>query len=358
MPVDAELAAEMETAVDEVVKEAADVTAEEVAAEKTTTGEVKREEEVKKEITTEGEVVTVIPGEADAVAPTEDTQEVDTEETTPDKETTDVRTTDEDSDKDPEGVPPEEGSKLAGKEEITPPQISDEVLTRAAQVGIPVEVARTFPSEVTLQAWIADRERTATTDTTDKTKTETKDPLDELPKLDPEVYEPEVIAVVDKLTNAIRQQRDQIKELSDTAQNSTEVTQGEAVREMEQWFDGQIEKLGDDFTEALGKGGHQSLNRGSPQYAKREELATQVGVLVSGYQASGLEPPPRDEVFQAAAKLTLGNEFQKVHKRQLTKELKKQGSQHISRAGGQTATSKQSAEEEIAAKIDEKYFKS
>lgn len=336
MPVNEELAAEMETAVDEVVKE----NAAEVASEE----------------------------KKDATATTKDTQEADPKEVTKEEtketteETTNERIADENTGEGTEGVSSEETGEDTGKKaEVTSSQtqISDETLTRAVQAGIPLEVAKTFQSEATLSAWIADKVQIATSTTEVKTETEEEDPLDAL-KLDLDVYEPEVIEAFNKVTNELRQQRDQLKTLSETTQQSAEATQGAATREIEGWFDGQCEelrKLGDDFIEALGKGGNQSLNRGSSQFAKRVALAEQVGILVAGYQATGQQPPPRDELFNVAARMTLGDEFQKIHERKLTADLRKRSSQHISRAGGQQATQRQSTEEEIAATLDEKYFK-
>jgi len=327
MSVNEELAAEMETAIDEVVAEA----------------------EAIKEVVDDTTIAT-------------DTQEVQTEEEIKEKtekvtseEITNAGDTDQVGSEDLESVSSEESSESAGeKTEIisAPSYISDEILTRAVQVGIPLKVAKTFQSEETLASWVSEKEQEARVLQGLEKK---EDPLDAL-KLDPDVYEPEVIEVVDKLTKEIREQRDQIKELSKTTQKSAEAAQNVAEREVEEWFDGQIKKLDDDvFVEALGSGKHQSLDRGSTQFIKREALATQVGILVAGYQAMGQQPPPRDELFDTAARMTLGDEFQKIHERKLTADLKKRSSQHISRAGGQQATQKQTVEDEIAARLDEKY---
>jgi hypothetical protein len=95
------------------------------------------------------------------------------------------------------------------------------------------------------------------------------------------------------------------------------------------------------------------LDRGSPQFAKREAIAGQMAVLISGHEAQGQEPPPREEVFNVAARIVLREEFQAVHDKELSGGLAKQAGQHIQRAGGVQAKSTQTPEEEAAQAVDD-----
>ena len=129
------------------------------------------------------------------------------------------------------------------------------------------------------------------------------------------------------------------------------------AQNVEKWFDEQISKLGEDFAESLGTGAYNALEPGSPQYQKRDAIANQTAILVAGYRASGQESPSRDEIFSQAARLILGDEYQKVHEKKLTADLAKRSTQHIARVGGQSSKSKGDPVADVAAMLDEKYFK-
>lgn len=242
--------------------------------------------------------------------------------------------------------------KEAPDETITPvrPRLSDEVLTQAARVGISIADAREFGSEAALLRVI---------DITGKSPAaaEAKEnPLDALPKLDPEHYDEDVIKTFDTLKGVVQEQRDQIELLMNRNTQREQFAQHEVIQELETWFDGSVGKLGDDFVEVLGKGGHASLAPGSSQLAKREAIADQIGLLMGGYEAANREAPSRDELFATAARSILGDEFQAVRDRKVTADLKSRSKQHIARPGSVKVSQEKPVDDEVAAKLDAKYF--
>lgn len=235
--------------------------------------------------------------------------------------------------------------------------ISDAALTEAVRAGIPLEDARLFGSDAALMRVVGAVRAAAEAASVREEDTEQEsDPFADLPKLDPEQYEPEVIAMFDKLTGIVRQQYDRIKSFESQQQGVVQSTQQATAREVEQWFDKQVESLGEEFTDALGVGGYSSLDRGSAQFAKRDQIAQQMAVLLSGYNASGLAVPPREQVFDQAAKIVLANEYRTIGERKLSADLAKRSKQHIARVGGQGSKQVKSPEEETAALIDQKFF--
>ena len=182
------------------------------------------------------------------------------------------------------------------------------------------------------------------------------DPFDSLPKLDPEHYDDEIIQTFDAMKTMLKEQRDQLQLISDGSADREKANQNEASREIENWFDGRVENLGEDFADVLGKGGHYSLAPGSSQFAKREAIADQVGILMAGYAVSGREEPPRDEIFNTAARSILGDDFQAIRDRNVAAELKLRKGQHLLRPSGAKVVKEQSVEDEAAAQIDAKYF--
>jgi len=247
-------------------------------------------------------------------------------------------------------------------------EISDAALTRAVRAGYSVEEARAFGSEEALNIACARTEQ-VDRDWRDKAKDvqddekqeqedeEAEDPLEAFDNLSDD-FEPEVKQLLGAMANEIRSQRTQISELRAGYENTAHATQQAAAQEVEAWFDGQIEGLGDDFKESLGVGGYRSLTPGSPQLAKRDAIAEQITVMLSGYQAAGRPVPPREDVFRQAVSLVLRDELASIERKKLDKNLRDRSKRHIQRAEGHGAKDMTgiTADEEIAGELDTKFF--
>lgn len=307
-----------------------------------------KEEETKAEETEETKETgeTEETKEVEEPEETEETKEVEeSEEAEGDGETKEAKEGDEEDKGQTQILPDGKVEPIAS----TPSRLSDEVLTRAARAGLSVSDAREFGSEAALLRVVDSMEAKAAPGAKD-------DPLDSLPKLDPEQYDEDVIKTFDTLKDVVRGQRDQIELLMSGQTHREQMIQNGVTQELEQWFDGSIEKLGEDFAITLGKGGHASLKPGSSQLAKRESIADQIGILKAGYEAAGREAPSRDELFNTATRSILGDEFQTIRDRKITDELKSRRKQHIARPGSVKVKQERPVDEEVAASLDEKYF--
>jgi len=257
---------------------------------------------------------------------------------------------------------PESESEIAPKS--APPVISDDLLGRAVNAGISVADAQGLSPEL-LERIVKEREAAwkqryeesiSAGEAGDVSKVdEVEDPFAKLPKLDPDTFEPEVIKTLEQYTDILKQQQEELQELRGRQEETSQVSEAAATRDIERQFDSQVSKLGEDFSEALGTGGYSSLERGSSQLANREAIANQMSIMLSGYNAQGLESPPFEEVFDSAARLVLRDEYQKIHEKKLSKGLESQASQHIQRVGGQKASGVQTTEEEIAQALSERF---
>ena len=236
--------------------------------------------------------------------------------------------------------------------------ISDYALTQAVQTGLSIEEAREFGSDKLLMRAV-DMVRKAAERATPKASEKTEDdPFAAIPDFKPDEFDsPEVARAFNLLKEISKKQANELKQLkTNTTQSNAaqqNARQDAAVREATEWFDAKVNSLGKDFEEALGTGTYDKLVKGSPQLARRDAVAEHVAVLLAGYNAAGKTVPPRDEVFDAAARLVLKDEFQKIKDVKMAEGLAKRETQHLNRAGGQKIKPNQNPLEAVAAEADE-----
>lgn len=245
--------------------------------------------------------------------------------------------------------------KDSGTEKVT---ISDYAIEQAVAVGVPLGDAVAFRSDESLLRVVEARRRVATADVpkAGEVKEETvNDVLAAIPELDPEKFEPETVEMFKALKGVIKQQQESIANIYEQQGVSDSMNREASAREVEVWFDREVDDLGEDFTEALGKGGYSGLPRGSSQLAKRDEIANHVAVMLSGYAASGIEAPARSEVFKTAIRSVLHDEFRQQDNKGVAKKLEKRSAQHTQRAGGKSANNHLSPEDETAELLDRKF---
>lgn len=254
-----------------------------------------------------------------------------------------------------------EGDEGGGEAEQKDTPVSDHAIEQAVLLGVSVADAKGFRNEESLLRLVGSlrdaKESSERKDMLDKSEDlEEGDVLDNLPELDPEKYEPEVLAAFKSLTDVVRKQQESISEFRAQQNAASEVSNAAVARDVEQWFDKQINDLGGDFTEALGAGGYGDLAQGSSQLAKRDQIAEQMAVMLSGYQQTGIRAPAREEVFNSACNTVLRDEFAKIKDKKVSGKLEKRKSQHIQRAGGAKTKTSVSPMEETAQILDEKFF--
>jgi hypothetical protein len=287
----------------------------------------------------------------------DDAQDDDVDEEVHEKEVRNDEEKDEGSREKDEKDQKDEGKDQEDKERAV--EISDFAIEQAVRAGISLADAINFPTEDSLirtvqtleQAGVAQQQKES-----GKEQVEEKGLFDDFPELDPEEFNEETIKVVDGLKKVIEKQQEQLDQFQQAQATSLQIAEQNAEREVTEWFDTQIQNLGDDFTDALGKGKHSDLARGSSQHAKREEIAHQIAVMHRGYEASGDAAPPREEIFKRAARVVLHDEFSKVGQKKIAEKLKKRSRQHMQPAGSTNTKTSKPIEKEIAALLDEKFF--
>lgn len=238
-----------------------------------------------------------------------------------------------------------------------PPVLSDESITRAIQSGMSMADVRSFTSEQSLLSVCEKLEEQVAQGLTKEDEAE-EDPLAKFENLDPEEFDPNVIKLFKSLVDTVRSQGKEVASLQAEQKQVIQASQGAVSREVEQWFDKQVTDLGGDFEEALGTGGYGSLNKGSVQFQNQEAIAQQMTIMLAGYQATGMPTPPREQVFDTAARSVLGDVYRDAQEGKLRSRLDGRKKKHIQRAGGQRSEPEQvSPEEETADLVNSKYFK-
>lgn len=248
------------------------------------------------------------------------------------------------------------GDVSGDEEPVTKVGISEEAMIRAIRAGLTFEDVRAFTSEEALNRVSASIEKAAHKSAPlPDNETKEVDILDSIPKLDPDVYEPEVVKMFDALVGVVKKQQEAIKKFESNQEHVVIASQEATAKEVVDWFDKKVGELGEEFSNALGSGGYSSLKQGSPELAKRDEIANHVAVLLAGYRAAGQRAPSRDVLFDTAVRAVLKDEFLTAHEKKIAKELAKQKGQHVSRVGGQK-TKPLSPLDETVNLINQRFF--
>ena len=233
------------------------------------------------------------------------------------------------------------------------PTVSDDLLTRALEAGIPLREARKFPSEELLTSAVEAIERVKEPNKKDE---EEADPLANLPELDPEVVDPAVIEYFNAMKEVIKLQQERIQSQKATASQSDVEANARQAAQLEVWFDERCAAL--DLEKTLGNGKYNALVQGSAERVSRDKLINQISVLMAGYEQSNQAVPPQDEIFAQAAKLALGDEIAARKEAKLKYALKKRSGTHTRRAGSSgkgKASSEESADAAAIKMLEEKF---
>ncbi len=249
-------------------------------------------------------------------------------------------------------------------------EINNEALTRAVHAGLSLEEARSFSSEDILSNVVSRleyqtqqyrdwaKETVAHYNKQQHEETKPVDPFADLPKLSPEDYDPEVVKMFDHMTGILKEQHVTIQGLQNN-QDQFQANNHEAGRgEVERWFDEEIAELGEGFHDVVGKGGYSTLDTNSVEFSNRDAIASQMSILIAGYNAQGIQAPSRKDVFNMASRTVLSNKFNIVENNKLSKQLENQSKQHIQRVNKSRGTAVKTSDEldkEIADAIDQQF---
>jgi len=253
---------------------------------------------------------------------------------------------DQDGD-DGKGEKPPDGKDKGEKAgEVEPEAVPDALIERAVKAGMSISDAKSFQKADALERFCAMLEKRDGGDA-DKKKDEGKeadDPLAAIPDLDPEKYDEAVVAGFKGMKDIIRKQQEVINGLH-----------GDGKSRDAAWFDSKVAALGEAFVEAVGNGDRSKLDPNGPQAKKLAELESKVKVLSAGYKADGKDVS-RETVFNEAVAIVLGDVQAKAEAALKSGELEKRKRQHIARPSGAGMKPTTNVYDDVAAKLDQKYF--
>lgn len=227
----------------------------------------------------------------------------------------------------------EETAKESPVESAAPDGFSDELLDRAAELGYTLDEIKGFRSEKSLEKEITRVEtlqkRLQERQTGKKPVKET-DPVEET---EPEPdwaemitngHDPEVVAVNQKMWQRATKAEALVKQVFQAEQDRVIAAQTER-------FDETLNKI-EGFEEILGSGNRGEMLKASPDHAaNRQKVFTKMLVLRRGYEEAGEKIPSESELIQEAVQASFYKHSQTTARAKLKSDIKKAGSQALSR---------------------------
>ena len=213
--------------------------------------------------------------------------------------------------------------------------ITDDHLERAVKAGFTMAEARKFKSAELLESMVSRLEDKAQKDKADDDKggSDGKDPLADIPDLDPEEFDERLVATFGALKGIIRSQQDEINGLRQTGRSTAD-----------SWFDDQAKGLDKPVADSV---------KANPE--KLKAIRGKFDVLTAGYKAAG-QDVSRGDVFTEAVGITMGDVIAQVAIDKKTAELAARAKKHTNRPAGNKGDGKGDALAEIADDIDRKHF--
>jgi len=246
------------------------------------------------------------------------------------------------------GKSPDDGGKaVAKKEEV---EISDDLMTRAVQAGMSVSDAKAIKNATALESVCKTLEAARKTEPTEeeaaaaaKAEEESVDDIfKDLPTLDPEEYDENLVKLVDGLKGIILSQNTQI------AANKAEKGNAEA-----NFVDTQINALGPEFAERIGVTG--KVVADSPQAKTRDAVRTKFDVLKAGYEAAKIDVD-QTVVFSEAVGMVMGDVVATSKDAARVAALKKRNGHATAKPGsGKVKAPNPSADDAAVEILDKKY---
>ena len=247
-------------------------------------------------------------------------------------------------------------------EAAEPETISDELLDKAYELGYTVEELKKFndvkslEKEITLTARLQERWQKSQDEKSlvaDKPPEPEIAPADEdEPKWDELIeqgHDPDMVALLKRNSDRAARAEAQVKQLS----------QIEAKRAFDAQcdrFDDALNKIGDEFKDVFGTGTQDELADKSPEQAKnRVNVFQKMNMLRHGYLTAGQRVPPEADLIQEAVHASFYKHAQTTARKRLTGDIKKAGSQALSRpnsGGAQPLNGPQKA-----LQIEQEYWK-
>lgn len=224
------------------------------------------------------------------------------------------------------------------------------LIERAVKAGIPLKTAKKIDAESLSEMCEAFEAKSSPADSKKEVQKPKEDEKDEIESIlsefpdfddDAEEYDPKLLSAINVLKKLVFAQNTTIKKMN---------SEGSA-RSSESWTDTKIEALGKDFAEALGVG---QAKADDTQKANRASIEKKFNMLTKGYEATG-EEVDKDEVFNEAVALVLGDVKTKSQSVARAEALDKRSKLHLARPTGSHQTRVGDADSETVALLEKKF---
>ncbi len=202
------------------------------------------------------------------------------------------------------------------------PKISDDLVKRAGDLGLPPAVARAFETPEALTKYL-DAKATAQQPAGEKKGDEIDNQAPFEFNADAfKDYPPEVQATLGGMAKLMKQQGEQLSAMH------AELTKRTSSVELD-IMDKAIDAIGDD--KAFGKGATSGMADGEPA-TNRAKLIQAAQVLIAGREALGQPPLSMEQAFQKAYKLEFEGRVEARQNAEITDKVKKRVSQVLGRS--------------------------
>jgi hypothetical protein len=228
----------------------------------------------------------------------------------------------------------EETAKTPADDAVDSDGISDELLDRAFELGYTLDEIKGFRDETSLAKEVTRVEKLHQRLQERQGKSPAKEESAPTEEVKPEPdwdalielgHDPDMIALQ-------KQNWTEAQAAKALVQQLLQAEQARAYDAQCQRFDDALNNLGDEYKSILGTGRRGDLLKASPEHvANRQKVFTKMAILRNGYEQSGSEVPPEAELIQEAVQASFYKQAQEIARKALTKDIKKAGSQALSR---------------------------
>ena len=240
-------------------------------------------------------------------------------------------------------------------------EISDELLDRAAELGYTLDEIKSFRSGKSLEKEITRVEtlQKRMQQRQSGKQSAQESPATETSEVEPEPnweelievgHDPDVIAMQKQMWQRATKAEAMVKQI-------VQAEQDRAWSAQSQRFDDSLNNLGEEYRAILGTGTRGNLAKSSPEAAANRDLVFEkMQILKNGYMQAGKPMPTENDLIQEAVQASFYKQAQTIARKALTSEIKKSGSQALSRP--RSAGNKSLAGSDLAMAKERAFWKS
>lgn len=220
-------------------------------------------------------------------------------------------------------------------------EISDELLDRAVALGYTIDEIKAFSDSKSLEKEISRVERInqrlqakkqAETSPAETKASEEPEPEPDWDALIEQGHDPDLIALQKKNWELNKQSLERAQKAEAQVQQLIQAERTRAFEAQCLRFDNTLDSLGEEYKSLFGTGRIGELQKKSPELAaNRQKVFTKMAVLRNAYEIAGEPVPAEADLIQEAVQASFYKQTQQIARKAITKEIRKSGSQALSR---------------------------